>query len=106
MQQALENYYPAEICEKLISTYSWAEQDAKSLYGMITSDMQIRAPIRALCKTLVDAGVPLSNIFRYRSAFRAKCMDKLYSPDLGVVSIMIQTKKLPNEELATITNDC
>ena len=92
MQQALENYYPAEICEKLIATYQGVEQDAGKLYGVITSDLQVRAPVRAFCKTLVDAGVPLSNIFRYRSAFRAKCMDKLYSPDLGVVSIEFQRR--------------
>ncbi|KAH8883294.1 alpha/beta-hydrolase [Thozetella sp. PMI_491] len=84
MQTALENYYPAEICDKLISTYDRREQDVGKFYGMITSDIQVRAPIRAFCKSLVDAGVPLSNILRYRSGFRARCIDSIYSPDLGV----------------------
>ncbi|CAG9990026.1 unnamed protein product [Clonostachys byssicola] len=53
-------------------------------YGLITSDVQVRAPIRAFVKTLADAGVSLDRIFRYRSQFRAKCISKLYSPELGV----------------------
>jgi hypothetical protein len=106
MQPALENYYPAHISEKLISAYNSVEQDAGKLFGMITSDMQARAPIRALCKTLVDAGVPLSHIFRYRSGFRAKCMDSLYSPDLGVVSVELQAEdnESTNPKFTAVTN--
>jgi hypothetical protein len=104
MQPALENYYPAEICEKLIAAYNSTVQDAGKLYGAITSDMQVRAPIRALCKTFVEAGVPLNNIFRYRSGFRAKCLDSLYSPDLGVVSICTYTENLWPEHFNDVSN--
>ncbi|CAH0054454.1 unnamed protein product [Clonostachys solani] len=80
-----ENYYPEAICRKLLASYGMCrEQEVGQTYGLITSDVQVRAPIRAFVKTLADVGVPLHNIFRYRSQFRAKCISKLYSPELGV----------------------
>lgn len=98
MQTALENYYPAEICKKLIPRYipnghNMTDGDAARIFGVITSDMQVRGPIRAFSKTLVDAGLPLCDIFRYRSGFRAKCLDKYCTPDFGVVSPLISLTK-------------
>jgi hypothetical protein len=86
MQTALENYYPAAICEKVLEKYKNTESDPAKLYGTITSHVQVRSPIRAFAKSLVDAGVPLNSIHRYRSGFRAVCMDKYLAPELGVVS--------------------
>lgn len=85
MKTALENYYPAGTCEKITRAYDGLQHDHVKMYGVITSDVQVRAPIRALCKSLVDAGIPPDSLVRYRSAFRAKCIDKIYSPSLGVV---------------------
>ncbi|KAH7024360.1 Alpha/Beta hydrolase protein [Microdochium trichocladiopsis] len=84
MQTALENYYPAAISAKVLAKYRDTESDPAKLYGTMTSYLQVRAPIRAFAKSLVDAGVPLSSIYRYRSDFRAACMDKYIAPELGV----------------------
>lgn len=73
LQTSLENYYPAAICRKLLDSYGLCtEQEVDRTYGLITSDVQVRAPIRAFVKTLADAGVPLDRIFRYQSQFPDK----------------------------------
>lgn len=86
MQTALENYYPAVVCRRAIEKYGDKTRDVAELFGIITSNLQVRSPIRAFAKSLVDGGVPLSSIYRYRSCFRAGCMDKYIDPMLGVVS--------------------
>lgn len=59
--------------------------EAERLYGLITSDAQVRAPIRAMCRQLISqAAVPVDRIFRYRIAFRPRCLDKLYPKEAGV----------------------
>lgn len=58
--------------------------EAERLYGMITSDAQVRAPIRALCHQLMSNGVPVERILRYRIALRPRCLDKFYPPEAGV----------------------
>lgn len=85
MQTALENYYPAAVSERVLERYRGAESDPAALYGTITSHLQVRSPTRAFAKSLESGGVPLSNIYRYRSSFRAACMDKYIDPKLGVV---------------------
>ncbi|KXJ87210.1 Alpha/Beta hydrolase protein [Microdochium bolleyi] len=84
MQTALENYYPAAICAKAIERYRGAESDPAALYGIITSHLQVRSPTRAFARSLEKGGVPLRDIYRYRSSFRAACMDKYIDPKLGV----------------------
>ena len=58
--------------------------EAEKIYGMITSDAQVRAPIRALCHQLTSQGVPVERILRYHIAFRPRCLDKFYPPEAGV----------------------
>lgn len=59
--------------------------DPEKLYGSITSDMQVRIPIRILCQQLVDAGMLMGDILRYRIAFRPACLDQFYVKEAGVV---------------------
>jgi len=101
MLRGLNNYYALPVCESLLSLYnsegstadsrvkSALSQDndvekAKQLFGLITSDVQVRAPIRVLSKALFDGGVSPENILRYRVAFRPECTDKVYPRSFGV----------------------
>ncbi|KAJ9640596.1 hypothetical protein H2204_003224 [Knufia peltigerae] len=97
LPRALENYYAAQVCERLMSLSQYQatldissstdkddRAEAERLYGMITSDAQVRAPIRALCHQLMSNGVPVERILRYRIALRPRCLDKFYPPEAGV----------------------
>lgn len=101
MLHALNNYYASSVCDNLLSLYTsegptadariesaLADNDnsekAKRLFGLITSDIQVSAPIRILSKALYDGGVPPDRILRYRVAYRPECTDKVYPRSFGV----------------------
>lgn len=101
MHRGLNNYYALPVCESLLSLYTSEGlsadsrvksalsqhndvEKAKQLFGLITSDVQVRAPIRVLSKALFDGGVSPENILRYRVAFRPECTDKVYPRSFGV----------------------
>ncbi len=100
MLRALNNYYAQPVCEALLSLYTdqgakadprianaFAQKDpekAKQLFGLITSDVQVRAPIRVLSKALFDGGVAPERVLRYRVAYRPECTDKVYPKSYGV----------------------
>ncbi|KAF1932805.1 alpha/beta-hydrolase [Didymella exigua CBS 183.55] len=101
MLKALNNYYAGPVCETLLSLYKNKgsaadervasalsledeQEKAKRLFGLITSDVQVRAPIRVLSKALFDGGVPAERILRYRVAYRPECTDKVYPRNFGV----------------------
>ena len=101
MLHALNNYYASSVCEDLLSLYTSegptadakiesavadneTSKKAKRLFGLITSDVQVRAPIRILSKALYDGGVPPDRILRYRVAYRPECTDKVYPRSFGV----------------------
>lgn len=100
MLHALNNYYAQPVCENLLSLYTKEgtaadprvatalsrkdPEKAQQLFGLITSDVQVRAPIRALSKALFDGGVPAERILRYRVAFRPECTDKVFPRSFGV----------------------
>lgn len=101
MLHALRNYYASTVCEDLLSLYTnegptadarvesaLADNEnsrkAKRLFGLITSDVQVRAPIRILSKALYDGGVPSDCVLRYRVAYRPECTDKVYPRSFGV----------------------
>ncbi len=56
------------------------------VFSRIVSDMQVRAPIRIMCRQLLEAGVPPERILRYRIAFRPGFFDKFFPPKAGVES--------------------
>lgn len=101
MLRGLNNYYALPVCESLLSLYinegSSADsriesalsdgddtEKAKRLFGLITSDVQVRAPIRILSKALHVGGVSSDSILRYRVAYRPDCTDKVYPRSFGV----------------------
>lgn len=101
MLKALNNYYAEPVCEALLGLYKSEggaaderikaalalddeTEKAKQLFGLITSDVQVRAPIRVLSKALFDGGVPAERILRYRVAYRPECTDKVYPRSFGV----------------------
>lgn len=98
MLRALNNYYALDVCTRLLTLYTTqyisknknldgsSDADrAKSLYGIITSDVQVRAPIRILSAALHEGGVDAQHIVRYRVAYRPECTDLLFPRDFGVV---------------------
>lgn len=101
MLQGLNNYYALPVCKDLLSLYNTEgtsadtrvataliqkddAEKAKQLFGLIISDVQVRAPIRVLSKALFDGGVPPEHILRYRVAYRPDCTDKVYPKSFGV----------------------
>ena len=101
MLKALNNYYASPVCSALLALYKDEGgaadhrvaavlalgdegEKAKRLFGLITSDVQVRAPIRVLAKALFDGGVPAERILRYRVAYRPECTDKVYPRSFGV----------------------
>lgn len=105
MLGALNNYYAMPVCKRILDLYmeKGSENDsrlaesleldgdkerekikAQKTFGVITSDVQVRAPIRVLSKALYDGGVPASRVMRYRVAFRPECTDKVYPKSYGV----------------------
>ncbi|KAH8886996.1 alpha/beta-hydrolase [Thozetella sp. PMI_491] len=79
----LQNYYSAEVAKKLLAHPGY-KGDVVDVFGRIVSDMQVRAPIRILCRQLVEGGVPAERILRYRIAFRPGFLDENYPPEAGV----------------------
>lgn len=101
MLRALNNYYAMPVCEALLLLYTNEggaadsrvasalslqndQEKAKQLFGLITSDVQVRAPIRVLSKALFDGGVSAERVLRYRVAYRPECTDKVYPRSFGV----------------------
>ncbi|KAL1607106.1 hypothetical protein SLS59_002810 [Nothophoma quercina] len=101
MLRGLNNYYALPVCKDLLSLYNTEgtsadtrvatalnqkddAEKAKQLFGLVTSDVQVRAPIRVLSKALFDGGVPPEHILRYRVAYRPDCTDKVYPKSFGV----------------------
>ncbi|KAJ8115904.1 hypothetical protein OPT61_g2552 [Boeremia exigua] len=99
--RGLNNYYALPVCESLLSLYTkegssadkrietaLSQEDdaekAKQLFGLITSDVQVRAPIRVLSKALFDGGISPEQVLRYRVAYRPECTDQVYPKSFGV----------------------
>lgn len=88
------NYYGDSTADRILKNYTLPEPDAddktwKDLFGRIISDGQVRAPSRALVKTLVDHGIPLNRIWRYRIAYRLSFITEKVAPkSFGVAHAM------------------
>jgi hypothetical protein len=93
----LQNYYAASVVDKLLTQPCYRGNNVEQVFGRIVSDMQVRAPIRVLCRQLLDAGVPPERIMRYRVAFRPAYFDKIYPPEAGVVSCPSSSLKEPTK---------
>lgn len=100
MLRALHNYYPEPLCARLLTLYTSPSatadpriasalthpepQKTHLLFGLITSDVQVRVPIRVLAQALCEGGVPPQRVVRYRVAFRPECTDRVFPRSLGV----------------------
>ncbi|EOO00499.1 putative carboxylesterase-lipase family protein [Phaeoacremonium minimum UCRPA7] len=88
------NYYGDSTADRILKNYSLPGPDAvdqawKDLFGRIISDGQVRAPSRALVKTLIDHGTPLDKIWRYQIAYRLSFITEKIAPkSFGVAHAM------------------
>jgi hypothetical protein len=77
----LQNYYPSSVAEALMKHYVGKHPDVESMYTGIVTDVQVRATTRNFAKALVDGGVPVRDIYRYRISLPIKAEDeKLLGP--------------------------
>ncbi|OHF02886.1 hypothetical protein CORC01_01644, partial [Colletotrichum orchidophilum] len=89
----VSNYYAPDVTDRAIQQYTLPEtnklQDWKTAFGSIVSDGQVRAPSRALAKTLVDNGVNIRDVWRYQIAYRLSFIDEKVAPaSFGVAHAM------------------
>lgn len=90
----VENYYPAEIVEPLISKFPEFEQLQESdpdfleklriVFGNILGAGQVYASERAFLNKIVKGGFPTDSIIRYRISYRAEFLKETLPIELGV----------------------
>jgi carboxylesterase type B len=78
---ALQNYYCSSVAQVLADHYIKRDSDIESVYTEIVTDVQVRATTRAFSKALVDGGVPLKDVLRYRISLPIKAMDEILAPE-------------------------
>ena len=77
----LLNYYKGSVAEALMKHYTGKHPDVETMYTGIVTDVQVRATTRNFAKALVDGGVPIRDIYRYRISLPIKAEDdKLLGP--------------------------
>lgn len=77
----LQNYYRSSVAEALMRHYVGKHPDVESMYTGIVTDVQVRATTRNFAKALLDGGVPMRDIYRYRISLPIKAEDeKLLGP--------------------------
>lgn len=88
------NYYGDSTADRILQNYTLPgpysdAQEWKDLFGRIISDGQVRAPSRALIKSLVDNGVSRDRIWRYQIAYRLSFITEKVAPkSFGVAHAM------------------
>ncbi|PYH91573.1 alpha/beta-hydrolase [Aspergillus ellipticus CBS 707.79] len=87
------NYYAPETVERILTAYELPStervEDWTVLFGSIIADGQVRAPSRWLVNSLHTHGVDLSDIWRYRIAYRLSFItDKVAPRAFGVSHAM------------------
>ena len=89
----VSNYYASDVTDRAIACYQLPEtkdlEDWKRLFGQIVSDGQVRAPSRALVKSLFSNGANLNDIWRYQISYRLSFIDEKVAPmSFGVAHAM------------------
>ncbi|KAK1984758.1 Alpha/Beta hydrolase protein [Colletotrichum cereale] len=108
----ISNYYAPDVTDRAIQQYTLPEsgrlEDWQKMFGLITADGQVRAPSRALVKALVDNGVDIQDVWRYRIAYRLSFIDEKVAPasfgvshgmDRSIWNFAITHGPTPAEEL-------
>lgn len=93
LRSQVSNYYAPNVTERAIACYRLPGtknlEDWKTLFGQIVSDGQVRAPSRALVKSLVGNGATLNDIWRYQISYRLSFIDESVAPmSFGVAHAM------------------
>ncbi|RMZ88361.1 hypothetical protein DV736_g4416, partial [Chaetothyriales sp. CBS 134916] len=101
MVMQLRNYYPAAVCNRLLSLYGVHEKgsetasDLVNVFSRIVADMQVHCSLRGFTHLLLNppklAGVesvPAGNVHRYRICWRARSLDEWIIPEIGVTHAM------------------
>jgi carboxylesterase type B len=83
LMPGLLNYYPSSVASALVDHYTGAHPDVERMYTGIVTDVQVRATTRAFSKALVDGGVPISDVLRYRVSLPIKAEDENFPPALA-----------------------
>jgi carboxylesterase type B len=89
----VSNYYAATTTDRVLQHYTLPQSTEKSawasLYGNIIADGQVRAPSRFLANSLLEHGVRLEDIWRYRVAYRLSFINEKIAPkSFGVAHAM------------------
>lgn len=79
----LQNYYKTTQVRKILALYELpADCDTNvytlhRIYGQMVANGQVYVPSRVFVKTLVDAGVSMDRILRYRLCWKPEAMGKI-----------------------------
>lgn len=87
------NHYAPATTDRVLQHYKMPEKGEKSLwsaiFGNIIADGQVRAPSRELTRSLVENGVSIRDVWRYRIAYRLSFIDETVAPKtFGVAHAM------------------
>ncbi|RMZ85355.1 hypothetical protein DV737_g823, partial [Chaetothyriales sp. CBS 132003] len=97
----LRNYYPAAVCDRLVSLYGAPEKgsgkasDFVDVFSRIVADMQVHCSLRGFTRLLLSPPkgpgvepVLSRNLHRYRICWRARSLDEWIIPEVGVTHAM------------------
>ena len=73
---ALENYYRSSVATALIQHYQKFGMHVSGMFTGIVTDVQVRATTRAFAGKLVQGGVPLKDVLRFRISLPIKKADE------------------------------
>jgi carboxylesterase type B len=73
---SLFNYYRSSVAKALVDHYTGSHPDVERMYTGIVTDVQVRATTRAFSKALVDGGVPIKDVLRYRISLPIRAEDE------------------------------
>jgi len=93
LQTQVHNYYAQHVTDRILPRYQMPTttklSDWKTLFGVIISDGQVRAPSRLLVDCLLAHGISIRDIWRYQIAYRLSFIDEKVAPnDFGVAHAM------------------
>jgi carboxylesterase type B len=84
LELQVSNYYFASATARVLDHYGCPAsddvQDWKRLFGQIIADGQVRAPSRYLVNNLLENGVTINNVWRYRINYRLSFITNKVAP--------------------------
>jgi carboxylesterase type B len=84
LRRQISNYYAPATTERILQHYtlptSTEKKDWITLFGVIISDGQVRAPSRFVVNSLLTHGVSIRDVWRYRVSYRLSFIDEKVAP--------------------------